>query len=213
MHVFRSNGAFDLMVVGLLGKPRSHLQWRVVSCCWHASHVHFVSEQPARIFYEPEGVLGKSTTMQLCWRRSKRCCWPCCRHELAPTRTGGPLARPRSSIWLGNPRRRSRHALAATTGLRRPHPVTRSIRLALRLHAFASKLAHGGGRIWRCMWPSAGASPVRASALSRPSGFPPVPFLGRFDLSSIEEMPGKVGAPRELEATRGCQRCRLGARW
>ncbi len=141
----------------------------------------------------------------------------------------GPAVRshaPRSSIWLGNPRRRSRHALAATTGLRRPHPVTRSIRLALRLHALASKLAgplrrrrrlalltpHGGGRIWRCMWLSARASPVRASALPRPSGFPPVPFPGRLDLRSIEEMPGKVGAPRELEATHDCQRRRLGAR-
>ena len=101
-------------------------------------------------------------------------------------------------------RGRARHASAAPT--RRALPVAQSIRLALRLHALAPKVAGPDHRCWRLLslTPRRGRSIRLRAPTSRAGGHRRV--LPRcFDMRGVEEVPGEVGAQRELEAAHGRQ--------
>ena len=106
---------------------------------------------------------------------------------------------------------RARHASAAPT--RRALPVAQSIRLALRLHALAPKVAGPDHRCWRLLslTPRRGRSIRLRAPTSRAGGHQRV-LPRRLDLCGVEEVPGEVGAQRELEAAHGRQRRHLGPR-
>ena len=120
------------------------------------------------------------------------------------------LRAPRSSTCLGA-RRPARHAPAAPT--RRALPVAQSIRLAFRLHSLAPKVAGPDHRCWRLLslTPRRGRSIRLRAPTSRAGGHRRV--LPRcFDVRGVEEVPGEVGAQRELEAAHGRQRRGLSPR-
>ena len=107
-------------------------------------------------------------------------------------------------------RGRARHASAAPT--RRALPVAQSIRLALRLHALAPKVAGPDHRCWRLLSTPRGGSSVRLRAPTSRAGGDQRVLPRRLDLCGVEEVPGEVGAQRELEAAHGRQRRGLGPR-
>ena len=84
-------------------------------------------------------------------------------------------------------------ALAAPV---RQDPTAKGVRFALRLHAFAPKVARRRGT-------SVGWRRVRPSDVRRGP-------RRRLDLRRVKEMPGEVGTQRELEAPHGRQRLRFG---
>ena len=108
-------------------------------------------------------------------------------------------------------RGRARHASAAPT--RRALPVAQSIRLALRLHALAPKVAGPEHGCWRLLslTPRGGSSVRLRAPTSRAGGHQRV-LPRRLDMRGVEEVPGEVGAERELEAAHGRQRRGLGPR-
>ena len=106
--------------------------------------------------------------------------------------------------------RPARHAPAAP--MRQALPVAQSIRLALRLHALAPKVAgpeqrcrqllsltpRGGSR--RSVRLRAQTSRARAEPYGRQRVLPRC-----LDLCGVEEVPGEIGAQRQLEAAHGRQ--------
>ena len=107
-------------------------------------------------------------------------------------------------------RGRARHASAAPT--RRALSVAQSIRLALRLHALAPKVAGPDCLCWRHLSTLRGGSSARLRAPTSRAGGDQRVLPRRLDLCGVEEVPGEVGAQRELEAAHGRQRRGLGPR-
>ena len=108
-------------------------------------------------------------------------------------------------------RKRARHASAAP--MWRALPVAQSIRLALRLHALAPKVAGPDHRCWRLLsLTPRGGSSVRLRAPTSRAGGDQRVLPRRLDLCGVEEVPCEVGAQRELEVAHGRQCGGLGPR-
>ena len=88
--------------------------------------------------------------------------------------------------------RPARHAPAAP--MRRALPVAQRIRLALRLHALAPKVAGPDHRCWRLLSTPRGGSSVRLRAPTSRAGGHQRVLPRRLDMRGVEEMPGEVGA-------------------
>ena len=115
------------------------------------------------------------------------------------------------SACSGSTCRGAHHASAAPT--RRALPVAHSIRLALRLHALAPKVAGPDHRCWRLLsLTPRGSSSVRLRGPTSRAGGHQRVLPRRLDLCGVEEMPGEVRAQGELEAAHGRQRRGLGPR-